>query len=72
MPVIESRINPRPQEFQDNARVMRTLVDDLRERMIANLDEMQQMVEATLTFAREDAAKEATETRLTQIRRPSA
>lgn len=36
--------------------------DDLRERMIANLDEMQQMVEATLTFAREDAAKEATET----------
>lgn len=35
MPVIESRINPRSQEFQDNARVMRTLVDDLRER-IAN------------------------------------
>lgn len=36
--------------------------DDLRERMIASLDEMQQMVEATLAFAREDAAKEATET----------
>ena len=33
MPVIESRINPRSQEFQDNARVMRTLVDDLRERI---------------------------------------
>lgn len=36
--------------------------DDLRERMIASLDEMQQMVEATLAFAREDAAKEETET----------
>ncbi len=36
--------------------------DDLRERMIASLDEMQQMVEATLSFAREDATKEATET----------
>ena len=36
--------------------------DDLRERMVASLDEMQQMVEATLAFAREDAAREATET----------
>lgn len=36
--------------------------DDLRERMIASLDEMQQMVEATLAFAREDATREATET----------
>ena len=35
--------------------------DDLRERMIASLDEMQQMVEATLAFAREDAAQEATQ-----------
>ena len=29
--------------------------------MIASLDEMQQMVEATLAFAREDAAQEATQ-----------
>ena len=36
--------------------------DDVRERMIASLDEMQQMVEATLTFAREDAAAENTQT----------
>ena len=35
--------------------------DDLRDRMIASLDEMQQMVEAILAFAREDAAKETTE-----------
>jgi len=36
--------------------------DDLRERMIASLDEMQQMVEATLAFARQDAAAEPTQT----------
>lgn len=33
MPAIESRVNPRSQEFQDNARVMRTLIDDLRARI---------------------------------------
>lgn len=36
--------------------------DDLRERMIASLDEMQNMVEATLAFARQDAATEPTRT----------
>ena len=36
--------------------------DDLRERMVASLDEMQQMVEATLAFARQDAAAEPTQT----------
>ncbi|CAM5784714.1 hypothetical protein CCAE64S_01418 [Castellaniella caeni] len=30
MPVIESRVNPRSAEFQDNARAMRALTDDLR------------------------------------------
>ncbi len=35
--------------------------DDLRERMIASLDEMQNMVEATLAFARQDAATEPTQ-----------
>ncbi len=35
MPVIESRVNPRSQEFQDNARAMRAQVDDLR-RQIAH------------------------------------
>ncbi len=36
--------------------------EDLRERMIASLDEMQRMMEGTLAFAREDAAQEPTET----------
>jgi len=36
--------------------------DDLRERMIASLDDMQQMVEATLAFARQDAEAEPTQT----------
>ncbi len=36
MPVIESRINPRSQEFQDNARVMRDLVQDLQEKIAQN------------------------------------
>ncbi|MDN5842014.1 MAG: methylcrotonoyl-CoA carboxylase [Alcaligenaceae bacterium] len=30
MPVLDSRINPRSQDFQDNAQAMRILVDDLR------------------------------------------
>src|SRR5690606_28131775 len=33
MPVIESRINPRSQEFQDNAQAMRTQVEDLRAQL---------------------------------------
>ncbi len=33
MPVIESRINPRSQEFQDNAQAMRVLVEDLRAQL---------------------------------------
>lgn len=36
--------------------------EDLRERMIASLDDMQQMVEATLAFARQDAEAEPTQT----------
>jgi signal transduction histidine kinase len=36
--------------------------DELRERMVASLDEMQTMVEATLAFARDDSAREKTET----------
>jgi signal transduction histidine kinase len=35
--------------------------DDTRERMIASLNDMQAMMEATLTFTREDSANEATE-----------
>jgi signal transduction histidine kinase len=35
--------------------------DDLRQRMIASLNEMHQMVEATLAFAREDAGTEPTQ-----------
>ncbi|MCA8927354.1 MAG: HAMP domain-containing protein [Alphaproteobacteria bacterium] len=35
--------------------------DDVRERMIASLDDMQQMVEATLAFARQDAENEPTQ-----------
>jgi len=33
MPIIESRINTRSQEFADNARAMQAQVDDLRERL---------------------------------------
>uniref|UniRef100_UPI00333E990F carboxyl transferase domain-containing protein n=1 Tax=Castellaniella defragrans TaxID=75697 RepID=UPI00333E990F len=33
MPVIESRINPRSQEFQDNAQAMRAQVEDLRAQL---------------------------------------
>jgi 3-methylcrotonyl-CoA carboxylase beta subunit len=33
MPVIASRINPRAQAFQDNARAMRDLIDDLRRQL---------------------------------------
>jgi len=33
MSIIESRINPRSQEFSDNARAMRAQVDDLRARL---------------------------------------
>ncbi|OZI66256.1 carboxyl transferase domain-containing protein [Bordetella genomosp. 11] len=33
MAIIESRINPRAQDFQDNARAMRALLDDLRTQM---------------------------------------
>jgi len=36
--------------------------EDLRESMIASLNEMQQMVDATLAFARDDSAKEETQT----------
>tara|TARA_R110002096_G_scaffold13392_11_gene47586 strand:- start:607 stop:1977 length:1371 start_codon:yes stop_codon:yes gene_type:complete len=36
--------------------------DDLRERIVASLDEMQQMVEAILAFARQEAMVEPTET----------
>ncbi|HYD56721.1 MAG TPA: carboxyl transferase domain-containing protein [Burkholderiales bacterium] len=35
MPVIQSRINPRGAEFRDNAQRMRSLVDDLREKVAA-------------------------------------
>ncbi|OZI21195.1 methylcrotonoyl-CoA carboxylase [Bordetella genomosp. 9] len=35
MAIIESRINPRGQDFQDNARVMTGLLEDLRARMAA-------------------------------------
>ncbi|ARP84821.1 carboxyl transferase domain-containing protein [Bordetella genomosp. 9] len=33
MAIIESRINPRAQDFQDNARAMQALLDDLRAQM---------------------------------------
>ncbi|WP_269499081.1 carboxyl transferase domain-containing protein [Castellaniella sp. S9] len=33
MPVIESRINPRSEEFQDNAQAMRAQVEDLRRQL---------------------------------------
>jgi signal transduction histidine kinase len=36
--------------------------EELRQRMIASLDEMQQMVEATLAFAKQEAEIEATQT----------
>ncbi len=36
--------------------------DELRQRMIASLDEMQQMVEATLSFAKQEAEIEPTQT----------
>jgi signal transduction histidine kinase len=36
--------------------------EDIREKLIASLDEMQAMTEATLAFAREDATKEETRT----------